>query len=98
MIRVNAEAAAVHADDSEAVHDIAAEATYMTRLLDDLLLLAGSDREGIDLRVERIDLADDRARAPDTPRPGWPKPVGSACRWRSAARCRLMATRSVAAR
>lgn len=57
VIRVNAEAAAVHADDSEAVHDIAAEATYMTRLLDDLLLLAGSDREGIDLRVERIDLA-----------------------------------------
>jgi signal transduction histidine kinase len=29
----------------------------MTRLLDDLLLLAGSDREGIDLHVERIDLA-----------------------------------------
>jgi two-component system sensor histidine kinase CiaH len=57
VIRVNAEAAAVHADDSEAVHDIAAEATYMTRLLDDLLLLAGSDREGIDLRVEQIDLA-----------------------------------------
>jgi signal transduction histidine kinase len=57
VIRVNAEAAAVRAEDSDAVHDIAAEAMYMTRLLDDLLLLAGSDREGIELRVERIDLA-----------------------------------------
>ncbi len=57
VIRVNAETAAIHADGSEAVQDIAAEASYMTRLLDDLLLLASSDREGVDLRVELIDLA-----------------------------------------
>lgn len=58
VIRVNAEAASVRADTVDAISDIAAEAAYMTRLLDDLLLLAGSDREGIDLHVERIDLAE----------------------------------------
>jgi signal transduction histidine kinase len=55
VIRVNAEASSAH---DEAMTDIAAEASYMTRLLDDLLLLAGSDREGIDLQIERIDLAE----------------------------------------
>jgi len=55
VIRVNAEASSAR---DEAVSDIAAEASYMTRLLDDLLLLAGSDREGIDLHPERIDLAE----------------------------------------
>ncbi len=63
VIRVNAETAAIHADGSEAVQDIAAEASYMTRLLDDLLLLASSDREGVDLRVELIDLAPIAERA-----------------------------------
>ncbi|HYM15378.1 MAG TPA: ATP-binding protein [Dehalococcoidia bacterium] len=58
VIRVNAEAASLGADEAGAVSDIAAEATYMTRLLDDLLLLAGSDRDGIDLRIERLDLAE----------------------------------------
>jgi len=58
VIRVNAEAASLAATNPDAVSDIAAEATYMTRLLDDLLLLAGSDREGIKLHVERIDLAE----------------------------------------
>ncbi len=58
VIRVNAEAAATSSGDDEALGDIAAEASYMTRLLDDLLLLAGSDREGIDLQFERADLAE----------------------------------------
>jgi signal transduction histidine kinase len=57
VIRVNAESMASAGDD-DAIHDIAHEATYMTRLLDDLLLLARSDREGIALQVGRIDLAD----------------------------------------
>jgi signal transduction histidine kinase len=57
VIRVNAESIARTGDD-EAISDIAHEATYMTRLLDDLLVLARSDREGIDLQVSRIDLAD----------------------------------------
>jgi signal transduction histidine kinase len=55
VIRVNAEAASAR---DEAASDIAAEASYMTRLLDDLLLLAGSDHEGVDLQVEHIDLAE----------------------------------------
>lgn len=58
VIRVNAEAAALGGDGGDAVSDIAAEATYMTRLLDDLLVLAGSDREGIEMRIARIDLAE----------------------------------------
>lgn len=58
VIRVNAEAAGLAGGAGDAVSDIATEATYMTRLLDDLLLLAGSDREGIEMQIERIDLAD----------------------------------------
>jgi signal transduction histidine kinase len=58
VIRVNAEAAGLAGGTGDAVNDIAAEATYMTRLLDDLLLLAGSDREGIEMQIEHIDLAD----------------------------------------
>jgi signal transduction histidine kinase len=66
VIRVNAESAAGSTSAAEAMGDIADEAAYMTRLLDDLLLLAGSDREGIDLKLSRVDLADvvrDTARA-----------------------------------
>jgi len=58
VIRVNAESAAGSPSAAEAMGDIADEAAYMTRLLDDLLLLAGSDREGIDLTLSRVDLAD----------------------------------------
>jgi two-component system sensor histidine kinase CiaH len=58
VIRVNAEVAATSPGHDEALVDIATEASYMTRLLDDLLLLAGSDREGLDLQIERADLAD----------------------------------------
>lgn len=57
VIRVNAESAGSNAS-AEAMADIADEAAYMTRLLDDLLLLAGSDREGVDLELSRVDLAD----------------------------------------
>jgi len=57
VIRVNAESMASTGDD-DPIHDIAHEATYMTRLLDDLLLLARSDREGIALQISRIDLAE----------------------------------------
>lgn len=58
VIRTNAEAMAASDHGGEAVDDIAAEASYMTRLLDDLLLLAGSDREGMTLQRTRVDLAE----------------------------------------
>lgn len=58
VIRVNAESAAGSPSAAEAMVDIADEAMYMTRLLDDLLLLAGSDREGVDLKLSRVDLSD----------------------------------------
>ncbi len=58
VIRVNAESAAGSNAASEAMGDIADEAAYMTRLLDDLLLLAASDRDGIELKLARLDLAD----------------------------------------
>ena len=58
VIRVNAESSAGSNAAGEAMGDIADEAAYMTRLLDDLLLLAASDREGIELKLARVDLAD----------------------------------------
>ncbi len=56
VIRTNAEALSATSSD-DAMGDIVAESKYMTRLLDDLLLLAGSDQEGLDLATARIDLA-----------------------------------------
>src|SRR5581483_2496009 len=58
VIRTNAETIAAARPEDESVGDIVAESRYMTRLLDDLLLLAGSDQEGIDLSRSRIDLAE----------------------------------------
>jgi two-component system sensor histidine kinase CiaH len=58
VIRTNAEAIAASDHGGEAVDDIAAEASYMTRLLDDLLLLAGSDRGGVTLQRTRVDLSE----------------------------------------
>lgn len=57
VIRTNAESIAARHLGAEAVDDIAAEAAYMTRLLDDLLVLANSDREGIVVRRRRFDIA-----------------------------------------
>ena len=58
VIRTNAESLAASDRKDEAVDDISAEATYMTRLLDDLLLLARSDHGGIALQRHLIDLAE----------------------------------------
>lgn len=58
VIRVNAESVAGSGAAAEAMGDIADETAYMTRLLDDLLLLAGSDREGLELNLSRVDLSD----------------------------------------
>jgi signal transduction histidine kinase len=58
VIRTNAETIVASDHGGEAVEDIAAEASYMTRLLDDLLLLAGSDRGGVQLQRTRFDLAE----------------------------------------
>jgi signal transduction histidine kinase len=58
VIRTNAETVAALTPGNEAVDDIAAEATYMTRLLDDLLLLAGGDHDGVTLQRVKIDLAE----------------------------------------
>ena len=57
VIRTNAETLAVGRQD-ESVDDIVAESAYMTRLLDDLLLLAGGDQEGIELSRTRCDLSE----------------------------------------
>jgi signal transduction histidine kinase len=56
VIRVNAESAAHSPNPQEAVGDIVVEAHYMTRLLDDLLILAGSDHEAMDLQISRVDV------------------------------------------
>ena len=58
MIRVNAETASVVGADAESVSDIAAEAAYMSRLLDDLLVLARSDSGDLDLKLVETDLGD----------------------------------------
>ena len=58
VIRTNAETLSVLEPKDEAVQDIVDESRYMTRLLDDLLMLAGSDQEGIDLALARVDLSD----------------------------------------
>ncbi len=58
VIRTNAETLSAVKPGDDAVDDIVAESRYMTRLLDDLLLLAGSDQEGIDLSLARVDLAE----------------------------------------
>src|SRR5438067_6592347 len=57
VIRTNAEALAAGRKD-ESVDDIVAESAYMTRLLDDLLLLARGDQEGIELSRTRCDLSE----------------------------------------
>jgi signal transduction histidine kinase len=57
VIRTNAETLAVTRKD-ESVDDIVAESAYMTRLLDDLLLLARGDQEGIELSRSRCDLSE----------------------------------------
>ena len=58
VIRVNSESLAAADPGDEAAEDIVTEASYMTRLLDDLLVLARSDREGIMLHVAPFDLAE----------------------------------------
>lgn len=58
VIRTNAETLSAITPDDDAVEDIVAESKYMTRLLDDLLVLAGSDQEGIELSLARVDLAE----------------------------------------
>jgi len=58
VIRTNAETLSAVNPGDDAVDDIAQESMYMTRLLDDLLLLAGSDQEGIELSLGRVDLAE----------------------------------------
>ena len=58
VIRANSEALAHSRPADEAVDDIATEASYMTRLLDDLLVLATSDRGGIELQLSGMDLAE----------------------------------------
>jgi two-component system, OmpR family, sensor histidine kinase CiaH len=57
VIRTNAETIAAARPADEAALDIAAEASYMTRLLDDLLLLARSDHGGINMEPRQVDLA-----------------------------------------
>jgi two-component system, OmpR family, sensor histidine kinase CiaH len=57
VIRTNAETIAASRPGDEAAGDIAAEASYMTRLLDDLLVLARSDHGGISVECTRFDLA-----------------------------------------
>jgi len=57
VIRTNSESLAIERPDDEAIADIAMEAAYMSRLLDDLLMLAGSDQEGILLQLATVDLA-----------------------------------------
>jgi len=56
VIRVNAESAARSPSQQEAMSDIVVEASYMTRLLDDLLLLASSDHKAMDLQMAPVDL------------------------------------------
>jgi signal transduction histidine kinase len=58
VIRTNAESIASAQQNGEAVDDIAAEARYMTRLLDDLLVLASSDRGGVIVVRAPFDLAE----------------------------------------
>jgi signal transduction histidine kinase len=58
VIRTNAETLSVVNPSDDAVDDIVQESAYMTRLLDDLLMLAGSDQEGIELSLGRVDLAE----------------------------------------
>ena len=58
VIRVNAETASIAGADAESVSDIAAEAAYMSRLLDDLLVLARSDSGDLDLKLVETDLGD----------------------------------------
>jgi len=58
VIRANAEAAARVSPPDDPITDIAAEASYMTRLLDDLLQLARSDTRGIELQVSSVDVAE----------------------------------------
>lgn len=57
VIRANSETLAATQPDDEAIEDIVAETSYMTRLLDDLLLLAGSDVQRLDVRASRVDVA-----------------------------------------
>ncbi len=58
VIRANSEALATARPMDEAVEDIAAEASYMTRLLDDLLLLANSDHGEIEVQRVPMDLSE----------------------------------------
>lgn len=58
VIRTNSESMAAADPTDEASSDIVAEASYMTRLLDDLLVLANSDRDGLELQKTRFDLAE----------------------------------------
>lgn len=58
VIRANSEALSYSRTHDEAVEDIATEASYMTRLLDDLLLLASSDHGEIEMKRVPMDLAD----------------------------------------
>ena len=58
VIRTNAETLSALTPADEAVEDIVQESKYMTRLLDDLLLLAGSDQDGIALVLAPVDLGE----------------------------------------
>jgi signal transduction histidine kinase len=58
VIRANSEALSYARPPDEAVEDIATEASYMTRLLDDLLLLANSDHGEMEMKRVPMDLAD----------------------------------------
>ena len=58
VIRTNAETLSAVNPGDDAVEDIVQESMYMTRLLDDLLVLAGSDQEGLELSLGRVDLAE----------------------------------------
>ncbi len=58
VIRTNSESLAAADPGDEAAEDIVTEASYMTRLLDDLLVLARSDRAGITLQVAPFDVTE----------------------------------------
>ncbi len=58
VIRANSETLATIHPADEALDDIVTETSYMTRLLDDLLLLAGGDSDGIALQRIEIDVAE----------------------------------------
>lgn len=57
VIRTNSEVLARRYDGDEAIEDIEAEARYMSRLVEDLLLLADSDSHRLRVEMAPVDLA-----------------------------------------